>query len=170
MARRIAYSLSWFKGVPHPYTRVVSEDVVGFSAMRRVTVLLALLLCPTSLLPQSDQAFITVGMYFPSMQKFLDAPDSVRLVYSAGFLEGLGVASVLGAPNEIMGLLHSCTKAMTPAQVSARFTKYGKDNPAVWHQPFGVHAIGALSDTCPQLKAGLKKIVTPDPKTRVPAK
>lgn len=123
--------------------------------MRRATVFLALLLYPVGVLPQ-EQLTIT-GMYFTSLQKFLEAPDDIRLPYSAGFLEGLGVASLMGAPNESLSLLYACVKRMNPSQISAIFTKYGRDNPAVWHNPFGTAAVDALSDACPDFKTWNKR-------------
>ena len=97
-----------------------------------------------------SEAIVRSG--FITGQQFRQLSDVQRLHYAIGLLDGALLAPVFGAPRERMTWLETCTKPMTPTQISAMLARFVDDNPSQWHVSMNVLFGVAMRKLCPQVQ------------------
>lgn len=85
---------------------------------------------------------------------FMDGNDYLRLsqyerrLYAMGFLNGLLLAPLAGAPKIEVQWFERCTSGMNDNQVASIITKWLQENPARWHEGLHLSSWNALKNAC----------------------
>src|SRR5207245_586754 len=88
--------------------------------------------------------------YFYKAEGFIEMSEADRMLYTSGLMDGFFASALLGASDEAVASLSSCTRDMDIKQISAIITKYLKEHPESWHLPLSVEAHNALNEACPK--------------------
>lgn len=99
--------------------------------------------------PKKEPRVIYTPTCFVKAGQYAELSESDRLTYTTGLMDGLYAAGLLGAGDENVSGLTSCTEGMDNHQIAAIITKYVKDHPETWHHPVSIDAFNALSAACP---------------------
>ena len=85
---------------------------------------------------------------FLSGNKYLSLSADGKERYAIGFIDGLLIAPLLGAPMEGLNWLEQCTAGMNSKQIVAILDIYLTDNPEKWHIPMNGLSLKALEKSC----------------------
>jgi hypothetical protein len=99
--------------------------------------------------PGTQEAGVIVYEGFFTGQFFVkNMSSNEQAAYATGFINGMLVSSVLGAPKDSIEWLVRCTKGMTPAQVAAIILKHLQSHPERWHYQLHFESGQAMVEAC----------------------
>ena len=75
-------------------------------------------------------------------------PASPLQFYMAGFVNGLYMSPLLGAPSECLQPLDECFEGVTGTQLEAGMRKWLDENPQRWHESCQLGTYAAISEMC----------------------
>ena len=81
---------------------------------------------------------------------FLSFSSDGKEKYAIGFIDGLLIAPLLGAPKRRLNWLEQCAVGMNSKQIVAILEKYLTENPAKWHQSMHGLSLSAMKASCNQ--------------------
>ncbi len=87
---------------------------------------------------------------FINGNEYLSLSSDGKVKYAIGFIDGLLIAPLFGAPMERLTWLEQCTAGMNSKQIVAILEKYLTDNPEKWHKPMNGLSLKALKKSCNQ--------------------
>lgn len=91
---------------------------------------------------------ITIFSGALTAESYRSASASEREVYLLGFVDGILISPLLGAPQNRIKILADCVTSKSVQQLDAVFIKYLNENPETWHLSFHQIALKALSNLC----------------------
>jgi hypothetical protein len=99
--------------------------------------------------PQKEKVMRVTNGYLKASE-FLNLNDSQKEAFAIGFLDGIDVAPLLGAPDDgkIYVSFRTCTAEMPGKQVAAIIEKYIRENPEDWHIQLHTVAFNSLLKAC----------------------
>lgn len=115
--------------------------------MNRIAVTLLFVFMSTALYAQRT-APVEVKSGFLTGNTFLDLSREAKRGYAMGFLDGVFVAPLFGAPKAELYRIEQCAVGMTDEQVVAILNKFLSDNPGRWHEPMDFLSYAALRSAC----------------------
>ena len=96
----------------------------------------------------ANQQTVKISPGFFTAKDYLDMSDTERRAYATGEINGMLVAPLLGAPEENLGWLKTCTTKMSDEQIAAILTKYISDQPNQMQANLNVVTFNAMRDAC----------------------
>lgn len=95
---------------------------------------------------QTEPVYIKSGFLTGNSYRASSAQEKSGFVM--GFIDGLLVAPLLGAPRSKLVRLEECLTGMVNSQVVAIVDKWLTENPGRWHQQMNVLTFSALQAAC----------------------
>jgi len=80
---------------------------------------------------------------------YLEMRESARQDYAIGFVNGILLAPLFGAPKSSMAWFESCVEGMSNNQVAEIIYQYVKSHPAEWHHGLHIVSYQAFLAACP---------------------
>jgi uroporphyrinogen-III decarboxylase len=95
------------------------------------------------------QSSAPIGKGFSNPGEYVQEMESAqRIGYVMGFVNGLGVSPLIGAPGSTTTLVQKCLAGKTPRQLDAILSKYINDHPEAWHMGLNVMSLDAMLLAC----------------------
>jgi hypothetical protein len=117
--------------------------------MKHILMILVLIACvPAYTHSQKSSIFISGG--FLKGKGYLDMDITEKRAYAMGVINGMLAAPLMGAPEERVEWLVTCTRKMDDEQVAAILTKHVRDNPENWHNGMNILSWNAMRLACPK--------------------
>jgi hypothetical protein len=132
--------------------------IAGFAPTRGLGVLLAAVALWCGAGEAHAQASCDPGISTPDTltsfgtgQSLLQADAQQRREYIAGFINGLTMAEVMGAPASCIQPFTRCLKGKSDAQLAAVLEKYIRERPEEWDVPAALISYNAFHEMCKKL-------------------
>jgi hypothetical protein len=109
--------------------------------------LLALIALILAINVYATQQTIKISPGFFTARDYLDMSDTEKRAYVTGQINGMLVAPFLGAPEENMAWLKTCSGKMSDEQLTSILSRYIRDQPSP-HANLNVVTFNALREAC----------------------
>ena len=93
---------------------------------------------------------VSIKFGFLTNEECRALPAGTLQFYMAGFLNGLFMSPLLGAPSECLPPFDECFVGVTSTQLEAVMRKWLDENPQRWHDRCQFGAYAAISEMCPR--------------------
>jgi len=120
--------------------------------MKRRLLLAAFLAAVVTLAVYANQQRVNIGPGFFTGKDYLEMTDNERRAYATGAINGMLVAPLLGAPEDNVAWLKTCTLKMSDEDIAGILSHYVRDNENQWSYNLNVVTFNAMRNACPKTK------------------
>ncbi len=121
--------------------------------MKRLLLLAALLPVVFAIAnAYSNQQKVSIGPGYFTGKDYLDMTDHEKRAYATGAINGMLVSPLLGAPEDNVNWLKTCTAKLSDEDIAGILTRYIRDQESQLNYNLNIVTFNAVRNACPKTK------------------